>query len=238
MSEQENTYNPDLREESVDYKAIFLKFFRYWYFFVLSIIIAFTIAYFFNKFATPVYEISSRMLINDPEKIDPQTMIGMGSYGRIQSNIQNEIVVIQSYSVVNRSIKKLDFFVSYFAEESFTTTELYKYSPVRVVFDSLVPHPIGLSFYIRPTGNDEFKLTATGENIRYYNYTSHQLVPDNTLPLLEYSGTHRFGENIITPYFTFSIEKTKFYNPRANEGNDYRFVFNNIPLIYFKINYR
>ncbi|MCK5337795.1 MAG: hypothetical protein KAJ50_03250, partial [Bacteroidales bacterium] len=90
MSEQENIYNPDQREESVDYKAIFLKFFRYWYFFVLSVIIALTIAYFFNKYDTPVYEISSRMLVKDPQKVDPQTMIGMGTYGRAQNNIQNE----------------------------------------------------------------------------------------------------------------------------------------------------
>ena len=68
MSEQETTYNPDLREESVDYKAIFLKFFRFWYFFLIAIIIALAIAYFFNKYTTPVYEISSRMLLNDPEK--------------------------------------------------------------------------------------------------------------------------------------------------------------------------
>ena len=176
MNEQENTYNPDLREESVDYKALFLKFFRYWYFFVLSIIIALTIAYFFNKYTTPIYEVSSRMLINDPEKVDPQTMIGMGTYGRIQNNIQNEIVVIKSYSVVNRSIRKLDFHISYFAEESFTSTELYQNSPVQVVFDSMVPQPIGLSFYLRSIGNNEFELNATGENIRYYNYTSHQAI--------------------------------------------------------------
>ena len=68
--------------------------------------------------------------------------------------------MIKSYTVVNRSIRKLDFFVSYFAEESFTSTELYKNSPIQIVFDSLVPQPIGLSFYLRPIGNNEFELTA------------------------------------------------------------------------------
>jgi len=110
MNEQENIYTPELREEQVDYKVIFHKFFRFWYVFVMSVIIALTIAYFFNKYATPVYESSARMLINDPEKVDPQTMIGMGSVGRIQNNVLNEIVVIKSYTLVNRTIKKLDFF--------------------------------------------------------------------------------------------------------------------------------
>ena len=231
MNEQENIYNPDLREESVDYKAIFLKFFRYWYFFVMAIIIALTMAYFFNKYATPVYEISSRMLINDPEKVDPQTMIGMGSYGRIQNNIQNEIVVLKSYTVVNRTIRKLDFYVSYYAEESFKTTELYKVSRVQVVFDTIVPQPIGLDFYLRPVGNNEFELSAAGENIRYYNYTSHEVVPDMSVPLLDYSATHQFGEKIETPYFSFTVVKSSLYDPEINEDNDYRFLFNNIDYL-------
>ena len=219
MNEQENIYNPDQREESVDYKAIFLKFFRYWYFFILSVIIALTIAYFFNKYATPVYEISSRMLVKDPQKVDPQTMIGMGTYGRAQNNIQNEIVVLQSYTVVNRTIKKLDFYISYFSEESFKTTELYKNSPIQVIFDSLVPQPIGLNFYLTPMGDNAFELSVTGENIRYYNYTAHNVVPDMSLPLLEYNETHRFGEKIETPYFSFTVIKTLLYDPDNNESS-------------------
>jgi len=232
MNEQENIYDLDLREASVDYKAIFMKFFRYWYFFVLSMIIALTIAYFFNKFATPVYEVSSRILLNDPEKIDPQSMIGMGStYGRMQNNIQNEIIVIKSYSVINRAIRKLDFCVSYFAEESFQTVELYKTSPIRVVFDSVTPLPIGLNFYLKPSGNDEFELRATGENVQYYSYATHKHIADMSVPLLEYNASHSFGKKIHTPYFTFTIEKTELYDPGYCEGNEYRFLFNNLEYL-------
>ena len=141
MNEQQNFYNPDEREESFDYKAFFLKFLRYWYFFVLSVLVALLIAYLFNRFTPPVYEVSSSLMLNDPEKLDPQTMIGMGSYGRTQSNTQNEIVALKSYLVVNRTVKKLDFFVTYFAEESFKSTELYRTSPFEVIFDTIRPAP-------------------------------------------------------------------------------------------------
>ncbi len=231
MNEQEKIYDLDLREASVDYKAIFLRYFRYWYFFVIAIIIALTIAYFFNKFATPVYEVSSRILLNDPEKIDPQTMIGMNTYGSMQNNVQNEIVVIKSYSVINRAIRKLDFFISYFAEESFQTTELYRSSPFKVVFDSAVPMPVGLDFYLNPSGNNEFELKATGENIQYYNYVGHEFVPGMSLPLLEYSATHQFGEKIETPYFSFTIEKTILFDPEQCKGSEYRFLFNNLEYL-------
>ena len=236
MNQQENQYNPDLREESVDYKAIFLKFFRYWYFFLLAIVVALTLAYFFNKYTTPVYEISSRMLINDPAKIDPQDMIGMGTYARSQNNIQNEIVVLKSHTVVNRTIKKLDFFVSYYAEESFKTTELYKSSPFEVAFDSLIPQPVGLDFFIEPLSGDAFRLRANGENVRYYNYIRHELVPEMSVPLLQYEETHRFGEKIVSPYFSFTVVPTALYDEGSVAGRKYRFLFNNIEYLtsYFR----
>ncbi|MEN8225144.1 MAG: polysaccharide biosynthesis tyrosine autokinase, partial [Bacteroidota bacterium] len=231
MSEQENFYNPDTREESVDYKALFFKFFRYWYFFVLAIILALSIAYLFNRFTQPVYEVSSTMMINDPEKLDPQAMIGMGSYGRNQTNTQNEIVALKSYTVVNRTIKKLDFYVSYFSEESFKTTELYKNNPFQVIFDTMRPQPVGLEFFLQPLGNNSFELSATGENVRYYNYANHTIDKELSLPLLEFSETHEFGELIETPYFSFTIAKTPFFDPGINVKNDYRFVFNNIDFM-------
>ena len=231
MNEQENFYNPDAREESVDYKAIFLKFFRYWYFFILSVIVALGIAYLFNTFTPPVYEVSSAMMINDPEKLDPQTMIGMGSYGRSQSNIQNEIVAIRSYSVVNRTIKKLDFFVSYFEDENFKSRELYGNNTIRVIFDTIRPQPIGLEFSLSPNGDNTFELSASGEKIRYYSYVDHQILGDLSVPILDYSATHTFGETIETPYFSFTIEKTKLYDAALHGDKNYRFIFNNVDYL-------
>ena len=59
MNEQENQYNPDIKEESVDYKALFFKFYRHWYFFVITIFIALVIAFLFNKYTKPIYEVST-----------------------------------------------------------------------------------------------------------------------------------------------------------------------------------
>ncbi|MCD4724682.1 MAG: hypothetical protein K8R63_07540, partial [Bacteroidales bacterium] len=228
MNEQENIYNPDIREESIDYKAIFLKFFRYWYFFLISIIIALTIAWLFNKFTKPVYEVSSTILIKDPGKADPQTLIGMGAYGRMQDNIQNEIVVIKSFSVVNRTIKKLDFYVSYFFDESFKTTELYNNNPFKVVFDTLTPQPVGLRFTLIPVGNNSFELSAAGENIGYYNYSDYAAAAGLSIPLLQYEEVHTFGEKIQTPWFSFTIVKTPVFVAKAHVNNTYQFNFNNI----------
>jgi tyrosine-protein kinase Etk/Wzc len=72
-------------EEGFDYKVFFFKLYRYWYFFILTIIVALIIAFLFNKYTKPVYEVSTTILIkSDRTNIDPQQLIGLGFRGDIQ----------------------------------------------------------------------------------------------------------------------------------------------------------
>ena len=46
--EQERIYQID-KEEPIDYKVLFFKFYRYWYIFAFTSIVAMIIAFLFNK---------------------------------------------------------------------------------------------------------------------------------------------------------------------------------------------
>ncbi len=50
------------QDESIDIKAIFLKLVKYWYLFALTIFVAVAIAFLFNKYTNPVYEVSASVL--------------------------------------------------------------------------------------------------------------------------------------------------------------------------------
>ena len=65
-------YNPQdiYQEEAVDYKALFFKFYRHWYFFVVTVFIALVIAFLFNKYTKPIYEVSTTVLIEDKSSTD------------------------------------------------------------------------------------------------------------------------------------------------------------------------
>ena len=99
-------------EEGFDYKIFFFKVYRHWYFFVLTIIVALIIAFLFNKYTKPVYEVSTTVIIKSDrgKTIDPQQLIGLGFRGDLQ-NIENEIGVLSSYSLTERTVKNLGFFV-------------------------------------------------------------------------------------------------------------------------------
>ena len=64
------------QEESVDLKMLFIKFFRYWYFFALTIFVALVIAFLFNKYTKPVYEVKTTVLVKDDRS--SKDLIGIG----------------------------------------------------------------------------------------------------------------------------------------------------------------
>jgi len=95
-----NQQNQPQAEENFDYKAFFFKLYRHWYFFILTIFVALIIAFLFNKYTKPVYEVSTTVIIKSDRggNIDPQQLIGLGFKGDLQ-NIENEIGVLSSYSL-------------------------------------------------------------------------------------------------------------------------------------------
>ena len=101
------------QEESIDIKALFFKFYRYWYLFALTVFVTLIIAFVFNKYTASIYEVSSTVLIQDKQSssFDVQSLIGFGM-GKAQQNLENEIGILQSYSLTSRTVKKLDFDIS------------------------------------------------------------------------------------------------------------------------------
>ena len=173
----ENTQNIHTQqEESFDYKALFFKLYRYWYFFILTVFIALLIAFLFNKYTKSIYEVHTTVLIKDDRSSpDAQAMMGFG-FRNSQQNVENEIGKLQSYTLVNTAVRELDLSVFYFKEDNFITTELYKNSPFKVVFDSAFAQPINLKFKFSILSNNEFSLEAEGKELKLYNYEKIELL--------------------------------------------------------------
>ena len=62
---------PDSEEElerPIDFLGTFIKYFSYWKWFALSLIIFLTIGYTYLKFALPSYEVNTAILLKDDQK--------------------------------------------------------------------------------------------------------------------------------------------------------------------------
>jgi len=94
-------------------------------------------------------------------------------------NIQNEIEVLRSRTIVGRTIQRLNFGTSYFLKGNVKTQELYKGSPVKVIIDTLKYLAYSTPLKSMWLMNLKFEISF------------HSKVTD-----AEFSETHRFGEKV------------------------------------------
>lgn len=216
---------PYQQEETIDLKALFFKFTRFWYLFAISIFIAMLVAFLFNKYTKPVYEVKTMVLVKDDKsKIDPSALLGLGFSGT-QQNLQNEIGVLMSYSLSHRVVKQLNFEVSYFLEDGLISKEIYKDAHYTVEVDFNVPQAVNLPYNLTFANNNSFKIEAEGEMISSYDYE----ISDNVgkpFERIKWSGTFMFGEWVDNGFNRFRVVLNDNFNADAHLSARTKFVFN------------
>lgn len=215
------------QEETIDFKQLFYKFYKYWYLFIITIFTALTLAFLFNKYTEPIYKVGTTVMIKDDKSgFDPQMMLGLGSMKGAQ-NLENEIGVLKSRSLVTRAIRALNFNVSYYLEDNFVTRELYLKSPFSVVFDTAFPQPTGLRYQLTILPNNKFMLTTEGESAGVYSYSKQRDVenlPENLN--INIKQEYSFGQEIKGDYYNFMVLLNTEYNPKEHLNKKFIFNFN------------
>ena len=213
-----------LQEESVDFKVLIFKFVKHWYLFVLTVFVAIIVAFLFNNYTAPVYEVDATLLIKqDQSMADPSRAIGIGLYSQNKS-IENEVVKLRSFSHVFKVIQHLDFEVSYFEDRGMVRRELYHETPFEIVFDTAIPQATGLNYTITLLNTSEYLLEAEGEYVRMYDYGEAKYV-ESKAGKFEINQNFKFGEQISTPYNTFKVIINDRFRPNAHINRTYDFVF-------------
>ena len=129
-------------DEKIDIQEGLFKYIIHWPWFVGAVLVCLIGAWIYLRMATPVYNISATVLIKDDKKGgNTGGMAGLeelGLSGLISSsqNIDNELEVLRSKTLVKEVVNQLNLYVSYTDEDEFPSKNMYKTSPVIV---SLTP---------------------------------------------------------------------------------------------------
>jgi uncharacterized protein involved in exopolysaccharide biosynthesis len=174
--------------DSVDFKQMIVKYLRYWYLFILSLIIVIGAAFCYLYVATPQYRVTSTLLLKNEENLT-NSLNRNPNLGEInllsgKQNIDNEIEVFKSKSLMHRVFSELSLVTSFYIEEQFKNVEIYgKEVPVRVTINFLKP-----SAY-----EDPIKVTR--------KTTTHYTLEEKNGK----RSVHKYGEEITKPYGVFTI---------------------------------
>lgn len=129
-------------DEKIDIQEVLFKYIIHWPWFVGAVLVCLIGAWIYLRMATPVYNISATVLIKDDKKGgNTGGMAGLeelGLSGLISSsqNIDNELEVLRSKTLVKEVVNQLNLCVSYADQDEFPSKNMYKTSPVIV---SLTP---------------------------------------------------------------------------------------------------
>ena len=118
MKENENqTLDNEKQESGFDFRVILGYLRAYWWLFVLSVMVCVAGAFVYLRYATPIYNISAKVLLQDSEKggtvLSPSDMLAdFGMQSQI-SNVENEIEVMSSMTVVRAAVIDAGLYMTY-----------------------------------------------------------------------------------------------------------------------------
>lgn len=134
-----NSYNTlEEEQDAFNIAEIAQQYLRHWKWFVLSVLICLIAAFFYMRYTTPIYKASSTILVKDDRKGGLQSELtafsDLGLMGGVKSNVDNEIEIIKSRTIIEKAVKALDFNITYFTEGTVRSKELYGRKPITVTF--------------------------------------------------------------------------------------------------------
>jgi len=244
--ENYNTLNFFDRKKVV--KELLYKVLDHKYWFIITIITFLIVAFLYNKYTDLTFQNRATILLETknnrsmPLSDDMASLFGMGL---LDKNIENELGIIKSFSLIRDVIERMNLEVSYYIEQNLLnnnlgeklpfkiTTDLYNKSPVSVILDKSFPQAIDTKINLIFISEDKFKLSVEKEDAVLYNYIDNKGV--GIIPNLSYSNTFRFGEVIKTDFFSFKIVKNPNVELNYYQNKNVYFTLNH--LDYLTMNY-
>jgi capsular exopolysaccharide synthesis family protein len=193
-----------------DVKKIVLQVLRNWYWFVFCLLIAGALAFFYNRYTTPLVRVQSNILMQETNSSSPlsggmekgDVFQGFSSMGS-NFNLHNQMAILKSKSLISRVVDALDFEVSYYIMGDIIVNELYGVTPFIIEWDVENPQLIGVEFMLQFNPDGSYMLTAEGEDVKVYDYYTNTVV--DHLPEFSYNRTVKSGERVGNGSFAFTV---------------------------------
>ncbi len=195
-------------------KNLLLKYLKKWPWFVLAVIVGVGFGYFHYKNSPNKYQVGSRILIKGEESnlsnvlTFDNPIMNMGN----KSNIQNQLGILQSYTLYQKALYNLNWKTSWYKKELLYNKELYNNEPFDLVVPPAARNAEGINIEIEPINDKQYFLRINGETTM-----------NGYLQNIEIERTMNFGEPVLNDFFNFTI------NPgHGKPGETYFLAFNNL----------
>ncbi|MCQ2959309.1 MAG: polysaccharide biosynthesis tyrosine autokinase [Bacteroidales bacterium] len=126
-------------EEDIDILAYARLLISKWYWILFSCIICGALALLINRYATKEFEANASIMIVEKEDALGSMSSLLKEFGSAtggKTNIDNQIGILQSYSLIRKNLEKQNFQISYYVNGRVHDVEIYKNTPFIVDLDT------------------------------------------------------------------------------------------------------
>lgn len=181
---------------------------RKWYLVVFALIMSLFVAFIINRYTPRIYNVETT-LVSKSWKDRGNALSKVLKKGNIiyktDPDIQQEIALIKSEENFIKTIKELDFEISYYASGNILTKEIYRSQPFFIIYDEtdlLLPYAIKFDLQLESN-----KFYISSEDKKWA-----KILPKTAL---------KYGENLSFEGFNFSISP----NPSFKKEPSYIYSF-------------
>lgn len=179
------------------------KLLYFWPYLMLALVVGLAGAFIYNRYATPEYKINASLLINESKQgagglknLDAALL--SGGLGGMTSTTDNEMGIVQSFTLVDLALKELDLGVRITKLGQFSREEVYPHRDWVVEVDSFHPQLVDLTVLIETVGQNRYRIVENGkEGHRYqplrYDYEDQDPEPAEVASDIR-TGTYAFGQ--------------------------------------------
>lgn len=181
-------------EHQFDVMEIARPYLKQWKWFLIGVFLSTCVAFIYLRYAIPQYKVVATILIKDDRKGSVASELtafsDLGLLNGVKSNVDNEVEILKSRSLIESTVKKLGLQVSYWQNARIRSTEIYKKSPIEIIFSKVVSDFYNKSHSYSVKGISESKFA-------FFNFENAKI------------GEFNYGEVFVLPEGNCIIFKNK-----------------------------
>jgi tyrosine-protein kinase Etk/Wzc len=193
------------------------------------VVVAVGFAYVHNRFTVPSYYVSSTVLLkedsNNNWSSNGPRFINNDLLSQTQ-NLQNELMILQSYPIIEQTVKNLELEVSYYEYVDYQYYNAYKKTPFKVFIFKDHPQLIETIFDIFFNSDGSYQIAVKKQDAPVYNYETDQKI--GVREKLEINLKGNIGEILETPDLKLLITLNDEENLLWHEGKNFAFKLTTI----------
>lgn len=198
-----------------DLRKLLDKVISYWYWFLLCVVAGIALSWLYLRYATPDYKVNAKILIQDDQKggdSPEKDMLQQLQIFNSKSNVDNEMEIIKSRSLMEKTVRDLQLNVSYWLEGRLKTAEQFRKLPFAVQWTNLNDTLPDAEYVVRPLSESKVHVSAEGIVNKDISWNDTLHLPEGVMKVMRQPGNNLIKENYVVRVVSVDKAVTVYRN--------------------------